>query len=243
MKKTILFLIMSFSLMRVVTADSYGRMSDLLDYLEQAVAVHRMQNSVSIPIFAIAGGPGIGKTTFANVILAQLEERGITCKILHLDDVMYSMEKRKTVGTIWDWRHYNLDVMYGILDEILEGHKTITKPTNDVVTYARGMEVFDLIGIDLILFEGIYTLSSEDPINFFRYCFAGLFIEADLADHFNWRWEREQTKEHPRTFEAFSLYWKSIYEDCLNNVFPYEENATFILSKDSAHNYTLRKVK
>jgi uridine kinase len=76
--------------------------------------------------------------------------------------------------------------------------------------------------------------------NFYDYCLAGVFVEADEADIYQWRWEREKMKASPRSREEFDRVMKVYFDDFHQNIEYSKSNANFIIKKDSKHNYQLR---
>lgn len=210
-------------------------LAPLVEYLAQVAGEHR--ESEPVPIFAIGGCPGVGKTYLAKNLVNSLEERGVRCALLPLDHFNLSPEERKKIGTEWDIRHFKPAELLDCLASISLGAKLVEKPTCNQLTGEIGKEILDLRQIDLLLFDGLYSLCSEPPLNFFDYCFAGVFLEADEVDIYKWKWEREQKKSIPRTKEQFARHMEALMEEFQRNIAGSRGNALFILKKDSTHYY------
>ena len=209
----------------------------LVDYLIDMVDHHRNENFKPVPILAIGGCPGVGKTYLTKTLASILYENGIRCIILPLDHFNLSPEERKKIGTEWDIRHFKAPELQNVLFSIFSGKKLIEKPTCNQLTGEIGKELIDLNEIDLILFDGLYALCSEASLNFFDCCSAGVFVEADESDIYKWKWEREQKKVQPRTPEQFKSHMQALINEFQLRIAYSKANALFIIQKDSNHNY------
>ena len=67
----------------------------------------------------------------------------------------------------------------------------------------------------------------------------GVFLEAKEADIHCWKWEREQKKAKPRTPDQFAKHMEVLLLEYHQNIEYSKQNASFIIQKDSAHNYKL----
>ena len=191
------------------------------------------------PLIAIGGCPGVGKTYLTKNLLIELQERGIHCIILPLDHFNLSPEERKKFGTEWDIRHFKAAELHNCMASIFSGEKYVRKPTCNQLTGEIGTEFLELNHIDLILFDGLYALCSKPPLNFFDYCFMGVFLEANESDIYSWKWEREQKKTQPRTPGQFVKHMEALLLEYHQNIEYSKKNAFFIIRKDTNHNYEL----
>ncbi len=229
----LLFIFAVFSLLQA------DELTPLVEIVEKIAIEHRLDPSTPVPIVAIGGCPGVGKTYFTNELLARLEEKGWHVAILPIDHFNLSPEERRRIGTEWDPRHLQSGKLHQVLAAIAEGQRQVIKPFCYQLTAAAGEEVLDLREVDLLLFEGLYALCTQEPLHFFSYCAIGIYLEADEADISSWKWQREMKKASPRSPEQFVKHMEDIFSDFHQNVSPSKENATFILYKNSEHQYKL----
>lgn len=210
----------------------------LYEYLLQVV---EHSSNAHPPIVAIGGCPGVGKTVLTKKIYTALQEKGIRSQILPLDDFNLSPEERLKIGTEWDIRHLKVTELHACLSSIFAGASQVQKPFTNQLTGEAGYEFVSLEDIDLILFDGLYTLCDIPPLNFFDYCETGIFLDADVEDIRKWKWERELRKNKPRTPEQFVKHMEVIFNEFNQNVSYSRKNAYFIIQADSEHHYQLEK--
>lgn len=215
-------------------------LSPLLDYLSEMANHHRMENGIPPPIVAVGGCPGVGKTHLTQILAKALQENGVRCQILLFDDFILASRDRKKMDTLWDIRHFKVDELKAVLGGICSGKKQLQKPTRNPLTGETATEIVDLSKADLILFDGLYALCSKSPLDFYEYCVAGVYVEADEADIYHWRWEREKAKASPRTQEQFNTIMKVYFDDFHDNIEYSKSNADFIIKKDGEHHYDLK---
>lgn len=192
-----------------------------------------------IPIIAIGGCPGVGKTFFAEKLKTLLSSEKLVVVILKIDDFIKDKKTREQYGTGWDPRHLDSEALHRMLEKISTGELLITKPTLDEVSREHGTETINLSNVDLILLEGLYALSDNSPMNYLKYSKLGIYISADEEHILNWRWERETKKVNPKTFEQFKKHMEDMFLDYHLNVKPTKKNAHIIINKDKTHNYYL----
>ncbi|MBS0653019.1 MAG: hypothetical protein JSR39_05760 [Verrucomicrobia bacterium] len=236
--KQFIFLFLAFS--SFIKAEEFSEnLSPLINYLVNRSECHKQDPSQTIPIIAIAGCGGVGKTHFANLIMQKLKKEGVQCAVLPFDDFLLSPEERRKLGTQWDLNHISCDKLHDVFFQILSKEKWIKKPTYNPLKKEVGSEILDLQGCNLILFEGLYTLCSHPPVNFFAYCDSGIFLEADEADIFAWKWGRELQKDFPRSPQQFAKHMEAYLSDFYTTVAYSRKNATFVIKKGSQHQYFL----
>lgn len=195
-------------------------------------------NLKKIPILAIGGCPGVGKTVFAEKMKRALQEKGIQAAILKMDDFIKDTKTRSEYGTGWDIRHFDAQDLHQTMLKITSEEKKISKPTLSEVTREKGSEVLDLQGVTLLIVEGLYALSTESSLGFFDYANLGVYLEANLEDVYMWRWERELKKRAPKTPEHFKRHMDDIIKDFILHVATTKSVANYIITKDQGHNYT-----
>lgn len=236
--KQFIFLFLIFS--SFIKAEEFSEnLSPVINHLINKSKCHKQDPSRPIPIVAIAGCGGVGKTYFANLIMQRLKKEGVQCAILPFDDFLLSPEERRKLGTQWDLNHIRCDKLHDVFSQILSKEKWIKKPTYNPLKKEVGSEIWDLQGCDLILFEGLYALCTHPPVNFFAYCDSGIFLEADEADIFTWKWNRELQKDSPRSPQQFAKHMEAYLSDFSTTIAYSRSNATFIIQKDSKHQYSL----
>lgn len=214
-------------------------LDSLVQHLAEIANQHDGAPLEPIPIVGIGGCPGVGKTYFTRELAGLLREKGIRPLILPLHHFNLSPTERKEIGTEWDVRHFKMADLHHVLSIIHRGEKWIKKPTCDQLTGEIGEEILSLDDVDLILFEGLYALCSESPVDYFKYCELGIFLEARASDIFVWKWEREQKKVHPRTPEQFLKHINALFEEYRKNIEYSKKNASFLIEKDKTHRYHL----
>ncbi|PJD94794.1 MAG: hypothetical protein CK425_10410 [Parachlamydia sp.] len=242
-KTPICLLIVSFVLLFAcfgqASEEVTGPLAPLIEYLVDIAMHHQQEAAKPVPIVAIGGCPGVGKSYLTHTLINILQQKSIRCTILPLDHFNLSPADRKKIGTEWDIRHFKATKLQQVLQAIFNGQKLIEKPTCNQLTGETGSECMDLNAIDLILFDGLYALCSEAPLNFFDYCFAGVYLETDEANIYKWKWEREQKKMQPRTQEQFASHMQALIEEFQHNIAYSKMNAHFIIQKDEKHQYFL----
>ena len=239
-KQFVYFLLLPlFCLSDVILEAEHKSLAPLVEYLVDIATQHKVDQTKAVPLIAIGGCPGVGKTYFTKNLSLELHERGVNCMVLSLDHFNLSPEERRIIGTEWDIRHFKVSELQYCLASIYFGEKLISKPTYNQLTGEFGSEVLDLNNIDLILFDGLYALCTKPPINFFDYCLAGIFLEANKSDIYSWKWEREQKKVKHRTKEQFAKHMEVLFYDYHQNIEDSKKNASFLIKKDSKHNYEL----
>jgi len=185
-KKPICFLVIAIALFWAhfgqASENETEPLAPLMEYLVEIAKHHQQEVLKPVPIVSIGGCPGVGKTYLAEILKITLQQKDIKCVILSLDHFNLSPADRKKIGTEWDIRHFKVVELQQVLQAIFQGQKLIEKPTCNQLTGEMGTELMDLNAIDLILFDGLYALCSEAPLNFFDYCFAGIYLEAEEAN-------------------------------------------------------------
>lgn len=238
-KKLVFFLLVPLIVISTGLSGTETKLQRLYDALIEIAEEHKQDPSKPVPLVAIGGCPGVGKTYFTKNLLADLQESGVHCTTLSLDHFNLSPQERRNIGTEWDIRHFKVKELHDCLASILSGRKCIHKPTINQITGEMGAEVLILDNINLILFDGLYSLCSKPPLNFFDYCSAGIFLEAAESDVTAWKWERELKKKQPRTPEQFAKHMEVLLLDYRQNIEYSKKDADFIIRKNSDHNYEL----
>ena len=190
------------------------------------------------PIVSIAGCPGVGKSTLAKNLQKRLSDRGVRSAIISLDEFGKSQEDRKVLTSELDPRRIYWDQIHLALTKVKMGGK-LKLPSINQLTKERGEKILDLDEVDVILFEGSYALGHFSPIDFLQYADYAIYIETDLENIYDWKWEREFKKTISRTSKAFFFHMKEIMQDFAFHVYPTRKNANKVLHIDAKHNFSL----
>lgn len=198
-----------------------------------------LSHEKKIPIIAIGGCPGVGKSTFAALLFQELAEKNIRSSILSLDDFGKTQEEKKGLRNELDLTRIRWNDLYAVLEEIRAGSKKIKIPKIDQLTKERTEETVNLGEVDLILFEGMYTLANADDIRLQPYVDLGIYMETTAENICQWKWERENKKTTPRTKEQFEAHMVLIFEDFIRFVYPTKYNADWVVCLDKHHALTV----
>jgi|GEM_PF-5529513 len=196
-----------------------------------------LSSGEKIPIIAIAGCPGVGKSTFATLLSEELAQKNIQSFILGFDNFGKTQEEKKRLRNELDLMRINWDCLHSILEEIRLGKKEIKIPKVNQLTKERTEEILNLDEIDIILFEGVYTLSNDDPINLKPYADLGIYMETTTENIYQWKWEREKKKTISRTLEQFENHMTLIFEDFVRFVYPTKQNADWVIFANDQHEF------
>ncbi len=194
----------------------------------------------SIPyIVAIGGCPGVGKSTFTDLLKANLAKCGIDAEILRLDHYHLSLEARKQFDNELDPRRIEWHKLHATLANIKNGARSITKPVVNQLTTETDEETLDLQDVAVLLFEGSYVLGDSPPIDFLPYADMAIYLETSLENIYDWKWQRELKKTQVRTPSVFFQHMMNIVGDFAFHVYPTRKNADYIVQIDRKHAYTI----
>jgi uridine kinase len=240
---TIFFLFLISSLFPTQTswdAEEEKNLAPLLESIFSLAYQHREDRSSPIPIVAIGGCAGVGKSSFSKRLESSLQTRNINAYILHLDDFLLPYDERKKIGFNQPMaNHYQLHKAHEIIKAIILRESAIHKPTYDGHTRLLSSEIVNFQKVDLIFLEGGYALCSEPPLNFLSYSDLNIFLEAEESDIIRWRHEREQQRLLPRTEEEFSKFIGAVLLDFKKNILYSRKNADFVIRINPHHQYSL----
>lgn len=189
-----------------------------------------LSQSKKLSVVGIGGCPGIGKTHLTQLLFQELKRSGVSCAVVHFDDWTNPPDKRED-------GYFNLKGIHDFFSSFSQGMLQIEKPVYNEFSGQHSNETLDLRRIDLIIFEGLVALSSDPSFNYFSYCNLGIYIDASRDDI--WRWKRERPSSKSRTDVEFEEHMRAVFEYHDKNIEPSKNNASWIVRKDSNHNYTL----
>jgi len=205
----------------------------LMSDLSQLARAHAKDRNQKIPVIAIGGCPGVGKTYITDELLKDLQSQEIQCAIVRFDDWTFPPDRRQTDKGAEDY--FDLDGIHAFFHELSSGNRKILKPTMSEFTDEHSTEILDVSKVDLILFEGLLSLSTEEGSNYFPYCDRGVFIEAQPRDI--WRWKQARPTVPKRTEEEFAAHMEIILKYHREHIDPSKANASWIIHKGADHQY------
>ena len=138
--------------------------------------------------------------------------------------------------------HFDHLRLQTVLSDLQYGACSVEKPIlNHTVFPSIKEEVVESFeDIDVLLFEGIYTLCDGMTYDFLRYSTLRIFIDADDADISIWNWEREVRRgENARTQEKFEYDTKWDKENYRAVVYPTKKYADLVIQKPAKDAYEL----
>jgi uridine kinase len=190
-------------------------------------------------IIGIAGPSGVGKTTIAGAIEENLVGRGRKVFRIGMDDFFVSPEERSKLDE-WGPDHVRLSELSTVLESIRMGTRTfdvnrsVRRPKRAVVRWT-----IDLAGIDVILLEGIYVLSSDAALGALgRFVDLGIYLRGTIQDIKRWRFRQEAEKPDARSADAMEKHWREgIAPDIARHVASSEATADWIFTLETDHRF------
>jgi len=218
----------------------------ILDKAKQLIK----SKEITMPIVSIAGGPGAGKSYFAQQLQALLQHDGFNTVIIAQDNFSHHDGNAADVMP-----HINPHLKWKLVHEALQ--QVCTKKTavilpfrirnpfayapQTVLPYTIEYRTIDMTHVDLVIFEGAHALSGKDTYDFFAYSSLGIFIEVS-DDHMRlWRLEREKAKPPmlQRPQDIFDQHLAKGMEIYRTYVAPTKKNAAFVVHKQDKDCYSL----
>jgi len=216
-------------------------LAPIIERAKKLADEHKQNRSNPIPIIAVAGSKGSGKSYCAHHLYQILLDGGCNVFLLkqngfipfkEIDSQGLAVEPRMRWHELTD-----------VLKKITAGTHKIDIPFRDKSSrpFTIGHETSDFTDIDLVIFDGTFSLTDVTTYNFFSYATFGVFIKTSDENLQTWRWQRHTKKplQAQKTKEQFDRDWMHDMEIYRKYVLPTEQNATFIISKDAEHRYTL----
>jgi uridine kinase len=197
-------------------------------------------------VVGVAGGAGVGKTTFAVILKQALEIRGKKVMVRGIDEFIKSKKERiELENKEWDEHHVRLSALRSFMRSVKSGEKKISR-----IKYVRSPEpglredTVDLAGVDIVILEGIYALVEENRLgNIVEFMDFPIYMEARREDMKNWRFEQEFEKASPRSLSQMERHWREgILPDLSRNILPSKANAVLVIHVDLEHNMELEIV-
>lgn len=225
------------------SSDDFAKISvPITERILPLVEHYRTGRMIIRPVVAIAGCSGVGKSHFAHQLLVDLQKKGINAKILHFDDFI---DPGPFEGAREDI-HPNFDhrTAHAFLKKVADDEPIIEKLTWDLTgpKPVKVKENYDLRSVELLIFEGEFTLCDETTYDFVNLSNVRIAVDAADKDIINWDWKRARDLE-TSDFAAFAeLRTKSLskYRRLAEPLI--KQYADFILTKEKNHRYHLQRL-
>lgn len=200
---------------------------------------YRAGHTTTRPVIAIAGCSGVGKSYFANRLLADLRQMGINAKILHFDDFMDSKPvegAREDINPYYDYRS-----AHDFFKKIADGEQVIEKLTWDLTGRkpVKVKEAYDLRGVELLICEGEFTLCDEKTYDFVKFSNVRIALDAKNKDIIDWDWMRARDLETNDFAEFTVLRTASLSKYRTLSEPLTKQYADFLVTKEKNHRYFL----
>lgn len=214
----------------------------IIDEIVPLVEHYRRGLIITRPVIAIAGCSGVGKSYFANLLLENLQEKRISAKIVHFDHFLDLNPPKDALKDI----HPQFDYLraHQFIKSVWDGELIVEKPAWNLGDQEgpepfKITEIFDLRGVELLIFEGEFTLCDEKTYDFLRFSDVRVAVDADDIDLIRWDWERDRWwNRNISSIEDFIVLRKPSllkYRELLNPLV--EKYANFVVKKSGNHCY------
>jgi uridine kinase len=225
----------------VTHSDGFAKIvSPIAERIIPFVEHYRSGHTVTRPVIAIAGCSGVGKSHFANQLLTNLQKIGINAKILRFDDFI---DPEPFEGAKEDIHpHFDYRSAHTFFKKIADGEQIIEKLTWDLTgpKPVKVKENYDLRSVELLIFEGEFTLCDETTYDFVKLSNVRIAIDAEDKDIINWDWRRARDLETTVFAEFAESRAKSLskYRRLLEPLI--KQYADFLVTKEEDHHYILK---
>lgn len=209
------------------------------------VALHTINDtSKPMPIIAIAGGPGAGKSYFTQKLQHILSQQGHSVAIIEQDNFLLYNETGFDVLT-----DINPRLKWKQLDQTLQEvssrkHNILLPFRNKTVRpFTTEYKTISFADTDLVLFDGKYALSGPETFNFFAHCSFGIFIDTHPDNMTSWKKARELNRpghiqKEKNLFDEKMMWGMDMYQ---KYILPTKKNASFVIYHDEKHVISLVK--
>lgn len=220
------------------TVEDYNT-QQLKPIVEHAKLVAKEKNDGVPHFIAIAGCSAVGKSYFTEKLAELLKAEGIKVAILKCDDFLNPDH--------FDEHHFHPRfehaVAHSVIQQIKDGAQVVRKPTwnpKELRPPSKIEEQFSVAGVDLILFEGEFTLCNDQGYDFKQYCNFSIFIDAEDKDLIEWNWNRKRSIQE-KTKEEFIANTQAALSKFRSFTHAYTTVASYLILKDVDHRYMIRK--
>ena len=219
-----------------------GVPAQLWKHVENAVTRHSRGTPF---VIGIGGRSGVGKSTFAAALQDRLNTARFNALLIGADDFFKAPEERRHLGE-WGPHHLRLDEARRVLTAIKSGETSVRtqryrrKPTKDLYDWQLSLD-----GIHVVIFEGLYAVSSDPALgSFLEFVDLPLFMKAREEDCKRWRFQQESEKPVSKSSDDMERHWaEGILPDTESNVNPSEANAEILIQVDSGRQLTIERLR
>ena len=193
-----------------------------------------------IPIISIAGCFAVGKSFFTSKLTRVLQQYGIKAQIIREDNFLHFSP---VAGANPIHPYLDANRIRTVLSGIGMGVLKVNQPYMHLSKngYRIKYEDVDYQAVDVILFEGVYSLCGQNSFNFRKFCIFGIFLETSDDNIYAWDWDRNQEK--PKTVRKSRKRFKKSFKGCMQNykqyILPYRSEAKYIVYKHEKNAYTV----
>lgn len=184
-------------------------------------------------MIGITGGTASGKTSIAKIVCKRLQNAGLSCQILSMDNFYKSLNEAELLQAAkadYNFDHpkaFDLDFFAQKVQEIKHNKFPVTIPTYDFETHTRSPSI-QIEATDIIIFEGIMLFVDERIRLYFD---QKIFVDVD-ADTRLIRRIRRDIKDRGRDLEnILTQYEKFVKESFDTWVYPTKIHADIIIPR------------
>jgi len=214
----------------------------ILEQIKKLAKQYRKKKLTSVPIISVAGCSGAGKTHFSGQLKKILADEGFNVFLLEQDNFLqYDQgfaDPIEHINPFLKWTQ-----VHEIMQQIKNGVSCISMPhlNRNNMPYIVEHTSVDLSAIEIVLFEGTYSLGDADTYNFFTYCNLGIFLDTCPANSSQWVKDREKTRlpHLQRTKDKLENDIHAELQRYHKFVVPSKKNASFILYKEKKDQYSV----
>ena len=132
---------------------------------------------------------------------------------------------------------------HAVIQQLKCGEQIVKKPAWNPKRARPPIKVeeqFSVEGIDIVLFEGEFSLCKDKPYDFSKYSQFGIFIDAQDEDILEWDWQRARPELHSQIKSEFVQKQQEYLQRYRSYVHSSSNDALYLLLKDAMHHYTLQ---
>lgn len=203
---------------------------------------HKNNPDSPIPVISIAGCFAVGKSYLTTELAAILNKHGYKTAIMREDDFL---EFKPVADACPAHPYLNVNAIKTVLTAINMGKLEINQPFMKLCNhgYKIKRENVSYKDIDLLLFEGVYSLCDARSFDLKKYSAFGIFMETSDENIYQWDWERNLSK--PKLVRKKKGKFKKHFKGCLKNykqyILPFRDHAKYIVYKSSKNSYAVTK--
>lgn len=212
--------------------------------LEQTISNLTINRQTTLWV-SISGPAGVGKSTLAKTLKEKLASNGIKTTILGLDGFNNTEERKRQLeqnNLTWHYTQLNYTRLSTTLAKLKQGDPC-EYPIIDQLTKQCTVSSIDPKEFQVILFEGIYTATTAQPVDYLKYSdYAIVMLPEDKSNLPKWKWEREQQKpaSERRSQTQFDKHIADLKEDYYDHVKGASHHASALVTVGTNHELSVR---